>query len=69
MAQPSDSGILDALDQRPATAFYWKLSLLATPGGFLFGHDTSDTGSALNSVPCSLHGLALDLSRTREADR
>ena len=41
------------------TAFYWQLTLLATLGGFLFGYDTSNIGSALNFVPYNLHGLAL----------
>src|ERR1700761_1653228 len=50
--------ILTELDQRPPTSFYWKLSLLATLGGFLFGYDTSNIGSALNFVPYNLHGLA-----------
>src|SRR6201996_4677105 len=51
--------ILTELDQRPPTSFYWQLSLLATLGGFLFGYDTSNIGSALNFVPYNLHGLAL----------
>jgi len=29
----------------------WQLTLLATLGGFLFGYDTSNIGSALNFVP------------------
>ncbi len=60
MAQPAD------YQQRPhhpgrtgAPAFYWQLTLLATLGGFLFGYDTSNIGSALNFVPYHLHGLAL----------
>jgi sugar porter (SP) family MFS transporter len=59
MSQPRVSGVLSALDERPATAFYFRLSLLATLGGFLFGYDTSNIGSALNFVPYGLHGLAL----------
>jgi MFS transporter, SP family, arabinose:H+ symporter len=51
--------VLTILDERPATGFYWKLSLLATLGGFLFGYDTSNIGSALNFVPYGLHGLSL----------
>src|ERR1700761_8943731 len=51
--------ILTELDQRPPTSFYWQLTLLATLGGFLFGYDTSNIGSALNFVPYNLHGLAL----------
>ena len=61
MAQPatSDSNVLTTLDDRVPTAFYWQLTLLATLGGFLFGYDTSNIGSALNFVPYHLHGLAL----------
>ena len=56
--RPSERNILTELDQRAPTSFYWKLSLLATLGGFLFGYDTSNIGSALNFVPYGLHGLA-----------
>ena len=59
MAQPGTGEVLTILDERPATAFYWRLSLLATLGGFLFGYDTSNSGSALNFVPYGLHGLAM----------
>jgi sugar porter (SP) family MFS transporter len=62
MTQPAVSGeddVLSALDQQHPTALYWKLTLLATLGGFLFGYDTSNIGSALNFVPYGLHGLAL----------
>ena len=58
MAQPgTDGNVLTTLDDRMPTAFYWKLTLLATLGGFLFGYDTSNIGSALNFVPYHLHGL------------
>jgi sugar porter (SP) family MFS transporter len=53
------SSVLSRLDDRKPTAFYWQLTLLATLGGFLFGYDTSNIGSALNFVPYHLHGLAL----------
>src|SRR5580693_4506533 len=60
MAQPAtNSNILTTLDERTPTSFYWQLTLLATLGGFLFGYDTSNIGSALNFVPYNLHGLAL----------
>src|SRR5689334_25152162 len=62
MAQPAVNGrsnILTKLDQRVPTRFYWQLTLLATLGGFLFGYDTSNIGSALNFVPYHLKGLAL----------
>ncbi len=59
MAQPAaERNVLTALDERPPTSFYWQLTLLATLGGFLFGYDTSNIGSALNFVPYGLHGLA-----------
>jgi sugar porter (SP) family MFS transporter len=59
MAQPAATrNVLTTLDERPPTAFYWQLTLLATLGGFLFGYDTSNIGSALNFVPYGLHGLA-----------
>src|SRR6516225_11841701 len=60
MAQPATNGnILTKLDDRVPTAFLWQLTLLATLGGFLFGYDTSNIGSALNFVPYHLKGLAL----------
>jgi SP family arabinose:H+ symporter-like MFS transporter len=60
MAQPAtESNVLTTLDDRVPAAFYWQLTLLATLGGFLFGYDTSNIGSALNFVPYNLHGLAL----------
>jgi len=46
------------LDEQAPSRFYWQLTLLATLGGFLFGYDTSNIGSALNFVPYHLHGLA-----------
>ncbi|HLH58422.1 MAG TPA: sugar porter family MFS transporter [Streptosporangiaceae bacterium] len=60
MAQPAASGsnVLRILDDRKPSAFYWQLTLLATLGGFLFGYDTSNIGSALNFVPYNLKGLA-----------
>src|SRR4051812_38467822 len=33
----------------------WSLTLLATLGGFLFGYDTSNIGSALNFIPYQLN--------------
>ena len=60
MARPIVTrNVLTTLDERAPTAFYWQLTLLATLGGFLFGYDTSNIGSALNFVPYGLHGLAL----------
>ncbi|HWG00785.1 MAG TPA: hypothetical protein VG164_02910, partial [Trebonia sp.] len=52
---PGGRDILAELDQRAPTAFYWQLTLLATLGGFLFGYDTSNIGSALNFIPYRLN--------------
>jgi MFS family permease len=38
---------------------YWSLSIIATIGGFLFGYDTSNIGSALTFIPYHLGSLAL----------
>ena len=51
--------VLTALDRRLPTSFIWSLTLLATLGGFLFGYDTANIGSALNFVPYPLTGFAL----------
>src|SRR5215467_2447092 len=60
MAQPAATrNVLTTLDKRAPSALYWQLTVLATLGGFLFGYDTSNIGSALNFVPYNLHGLAL----------
>src|ERR1700744_5964187 len=62
MSEPvsgAGSNVLTKLDDSPPTAFYWQLTVLATLGGFLFGYDTSNIGSALNFVPYHLKGLAL----------
>src|ERR1700755_233587 len=52
------NSVLSALDGQKSTAFLFRLTLLATLGGFLFGYDTSNIGAALNFVPYGLHGLA-----------
>ncbi len=49
--------VLGDLDERAPTSFYWKLTLLSTLGGFLFGFDTSNIGAALNFVPYGLTGF------------
>jgi SP family arabinose:H+ symporter-like MFS transporter len=59
MTQPATKDALTTLDERLPTSFYWQLTLLATIGGFLFGYDTSNIGSALNFVPYHLTGFAL----------
>ncbi|MGH8891309.1 MAG: MFS transporter, partial [Acidothermaceae bacterium] len=45
---------LDRLDQNVPSRFLWSLTLLATLGGFLFGYDTSNIGSALKFIPYHL---------------
>ena len=54
----SGTNVLAVLDKRVPTSFYWSLTLLATLGGFLFGYDTANIGSALNFVPYHLTGFA-----------
>jgi MFS transporter, SP family, arabinose:H+ symporter len=54
----SQPDALQRLDDRPASAFYWRLTLLATLGGFLFGYDTANIGSALAFVPYKVSGFA-----------
>src|ERR1700742_3352791 len=58
-ARPAGTSVLSALDGQKSPAFLFRLTLLATLGGFLFGYDTSNIGSALNFVPYDLKGLAL----------
>jgi MFS transporter, SP family, arabinose:H+ symporter len=52
------TNVLTELEHRVPTSFLWSLTLLATLGGFLFGYDTSNIGSALNFVPYHLGGFA-----------
>jgi sugar porter (SP) family MFS transporter len=64
MSQPAENSprgtnLLEGLDRQVPSSFYWSLTLLATLGGFLFGYDTSNIGSALNFVPYHLAGLSL----------
>jgi SP family arabinose:H+ symporter-like MFS transporter len=60
MATQSVGGtnVLRELDHRVPNSFLWSLTLLATLGGFLFGYDTSNIGSALNFIPYHLGGFA-----------
>ena len=51
-------GVLQRLDGQVPTRFYWQLTLLATLGGFLFGYDTANIGSALTVLPYKLGDLA-----------
>jgi sugar porter (SP) family MFS transporter len=58
-AQPSGGrNVLEDLDSRIPTNFYWYLAVLACIGGFLFGYDTSNIGSALGFIPYHLGSFA-----------
>jgi sugar porter (SP) family MFS transporter len=46
--------VLEELDSRIPTNFYWYLAVLACVGGFLFGYDTANIGSALPFIPYHL---------------
>src|ERR1700752_622612 len=56
-AQPGRN-VLEDLDSRIPTNFYWYLAVLACVGGFLFGYDTSNIGSALGFIPYHLSSFA-----------
>lgn len=51
---PTTSGALAELDRRDIRGLYVYLALLATIGGFLFGFDSSNIGSALDFLPFHL---------------
>ena len=55
---PSGRNVIDDLDSRIPTNFYWYLAVLACIGGFLFGYDTSNIGSALGFLPYHLSSFA-----------
>src|SRR5450631_4784127 len=57
-AEPSGRSVLEELDSRIPTGFYWYLAVLACIGGFLFGYDTSNIGSALGFIPYHLSSFA-----------
>jgi sugar porter (SP) family MFS transporter len=52
--QPSRRNVLEDLDSRIPTNYYWYLAVLACVGGFLFGYDTANIGSALGFIPYHL---------------
>jgi MFS family permease len=56
-ARPARS-VLEDLDSRIPTNFYWYLAVLACIGGFLFGYDTSNIGSSLGFIPYHLSSFA-----------
>ena len=57
--EPGGRDVLADLDSRIPTNFYWYLAVLACIGGFLFGYDTSNIGSALGFIPYHLSSFAL----------
>ena len=57
-AEPAGRDVLADLDSRIPTNFYWYLAVLACIGGFLFGYDTSNIGSALDFIPYHLSSFA-----------
>src|SRR5215467_2415674 len=56
--EPSGRNVLEDLDSRIPTNFYWYLAVLACIGGFLFGYDTSNIGAALGFIPYHLSSFA-----------
>src|ERR1700745_4524627 len=52
--RPSGRNVLEELDSRIPTNYYWYLAVLACVGGFLFGSDTSNIGAALGFIPYHL---------------
>src|ERR1700757_2797351 len=55
--RPSGRNVLEELDSRIPTNFYWYLAVLACVGGFLFGYDTANIGSALGFISLQLSRL------------
>ncbi|GAA2074416.1 sugar porter family MFS transporter [Pseudolysinimonas kribbensis] len=59
--QSTKAGLLETLDTRDIGRFYIYLAILATIGGFLFGFDSSNIGSALVFLPFKLSPLAIGI--------
>ncbi|MGB4135481.1 MAG: sugar porter family MFS transporter [Microbacterium sp.] len=55
------AGLLETLDTRDIGRFYIYLAVLATIGGFLFGFDSSNIGSALVFLPFELGPVAIGI--------
>ncbi len=51
MENESSDPVLKQLNGKVTTKFYWATTMLATIGGFLFGYDTSNIGTALQFIP------------------
>src|SRR5438094_10349302 len=52
--QPSGRNVLEELDSRIPTNFYWYLAVLSCVGGFLFGYYTANIGSPMPLIPYHL---------------
>src|ERR1700734_3034969 len=57
-ATKPERNVLEDLDSRIPTNSHWYLAVLACIGGFLFGYDTSNTGSSLGFIPYHLSSFA-----------
>ena len=57
----TEAGLLKTLDTRDIGRFYIYLAVLATIGGFLFGFDSSNIGSALVFLPFKLGPVAIGI--------
>ncbi len=51
METENNDPILSQLNGKITNKFYWSITILATLGGFLFGYDTSNIGTALEFIP------------------
>lgn len=59
--EDTKSGLLKTLDTRDIGRFYIYLAVLATIGGFLFGFDSANIGSALVFLPFTLGPVAIGI--------
>lgn len=62
MTTVGNNGVLAQLDRREIGGLYIYLAVLATIGGFLFGFDSSNIGSALVFLPFKLGPLGTGLT-------
>jgi sugar porter (SP) family MFS transporter len=58
VSQSALQTILDQIDTRKVTRFYWIITVLAAIGGFLFGYDTAVIAVASVFAPYHLTGFA-----------
>src|SRR5947207_15824437 len=55
--RPSGRNVLEDLDSRIPTNFYWYLAVLACVGGHLFAYDPANIRAALDFPPYHLSSL------------